>query len=194
MLNVSNVVFLVERLTRADLSSIDDTQSQEEIKIAWETVEFLEKRLCRAAQESPCEEFFEDTTADGRVTIEDEVLASDLYDPSVRHAFGSPGTMSLERIKKIVELYERYKQRKMSWKSFQHNCRTVKHRTDIARFRRIVENNGTFKCKAADVRTHVKAMFDNARSNHLPVHEVDLRRWAIDKAEELGLRFKACST
>ena len=102
--------------------------------------------------------------------------------------------MSLERIKKIVELYNRHKQRKMSWKNFQHNCRTVKHRTDIARFRRIVENNGTFKCKAANVRSHVKAMFDNARSNHLPVHEVDLRRWAIDKAEELGLRFKACST
>ena len=82
----------------------------------------------------------------------------------------------------------------MSWNSFQHLCQSVKYRSDISRFRKAIENNGTFKAKAAEVRKYVKEMFNTARTNHLPVHDIDLRRWAIKKANALDMPFKACSS
>ncbi|CAF5064894.1 unnamed protein product, partial [Rotaria magnacalcarata] len=30
-------------------------------------------------------------------------------------------------------------------------------------------------------------MFENARENYLPVHDLDLRRWALQKAKEISL-------
>ena len=57
-----------------------------------------------------------------------------------------------------------------------------------------MEKNGSFRQKIETLRQDVKAKFDNARARILPIHDADLRRWALASAKELGLRFTACDT
>lgn len=48
-------------------------------------------------------------------------------------------------------------------------------------------NFGSVVEKREQIDEHVSKCFKEARENKIQVHEVDLRRWAYEKAAELGL-------
>ena len=57
----------------------------------------------------------------------------------------------------------------------------------ITRFRKYVEAGDTKKQKIDDIDSYVYHQFESARNKLLAVHDIDLRRWGLQKARELIL-------
>lgn len=114
------------------------------------------------------------------------------YDWSTEVMEPSDRNYSFETIKKIVELKDKKGQTlksiqgKYPWVQFIH----------LTRFRKYVEAEGTFLMKMKEVEKFVQNKFQESRDNELkPVHDIILRRWAIDKSKEIGFEnFKASPT
>ena len=68
-----------------------------------------------------------------------------------------------------------------------HNFQSIPHQTYIARFRHYLERHETKKQKLDKIDDYVFDMFDRARDSALPVHDTDLRRWALKKAMDESL-------
>ncbi len=78
-------------------------------------------------------------------------------------------------------------QRKRRWSTVKHNFYRIPHQNYIARFRRYLERHGAKKQKIDEVDDYVFDMFERARGNALPVHDIDLRRGALKKAMDESL-------
>ena len=62
----------------------------------------------------------------------------------------------------------------------------------ITRFRKYVEAGGTKQQKIDDIDSYIYHQLESARYKLLAVHDIDLRRWGLQKARELNLNsFKA---
>ena len=79
-----------------------------------------------------------------------------------------------------------------TWKSTKHRFGTVPHQQYITRFRHYIEQQGTKRAKLQIIDDFVYDKFEEARERVLPVHDHDLRRWALQKAaEDSVLNFQA---
>jgi hypothetical protein len=98
---------------------------------------------------------------------------------------------SLEYMTRAVDFYDEINpktgQRKRRWSTVKHHFKRIPHQTYIARFRHYLEKHGTKKQKVDKIDDYVFDMFERARQNCLPVHEIDLRRWAMKKAMDESL-------
>ena len=98
---------------------------------------------------------------------------------------------SLEYKTSAVNFYDEINpktgQRKRRCATVKHNFYRIPHQNYIARFRRYLEKHGTKKQKIYQVDDYVFDMFEEARGNALPVHDIDLRRWALKKAMDESL-------
>ena len=63
----------------------------------------------------------------------------------------------------------------------------VSHIKPISRFRRYLEKHGTKKQKLDKIDDYVFDMFERARQKALPVHDIDLRWWALKQAMDESL-------
>jgi hypothetical protein len=63
-----------------------------------------------------------------------------------------------------------------------NHFRRIPHQTYLARFRHYLEKHGTKKQKLDKIDDHVFDMFERAREKALPLHDINLRRWAFKKA------------
>jgi hypothetical protein len=93
---------------------------------------------------------------------------------------------SIEYMTRAVNFYDavnpKTDQRKRGWSTVKHNLYRIPHQNYIARLRGYLEKHGTKKQKLDQVDDYVFDMFEQARSNALPVHDIDFRRWALKKA------------
>ncbi|CAF4196742.1 unnamed protein product, partial [Rotaria magnacalcarata] len=98
---------------------------------------------------------------------------------------------SLDYMKRAVDYFDETDattgQRKRNWCSVKHMFRRIPNPQYITRFRKYVEAGGTKKQKIDDIDTYVYRQFENARHKFLAVHDIDLRRWGLQKARELNL-------
>ncbi|CAF3058441.1 unnamed protein product [Rotaria sp. Silwood2] len=98
---------------------------------------------------------------------------------------------SLDYMKRAVDYFDETDaatgQRKRSWCSVKHMFRRIPNPQYITRFRKYIEAGGTKKQKIDDIDTYVYHQFENARHRLLAVHDIDLRRWGLQKARELNL-------
>ncbi len=85
------------------------------------------------------------------------------------------------------EIDETTGKRKYTWKSLQHGLRQVSHIRYLARFRKYIENHGTKKQKVDDIETFAYEKFEAARGNCLSVHDLDPKRWALQRARAQSL-------
>jgi len=96
-------------------------------------------------------------------------------------------TFSLEYMKNVIDFYDAIDEttgkRKHTWKSVQHRFRRVGHIQYLGRFRKYLEKHGTKKQKIDDIDTFVYERFEAARENCLPIHDIDLKRWALQRAQ-----------
>ena len=97
---------------------------------------------------------------------------------------------SLEYMKQAIDFYdelnEKTGKKKHSWKTFQHHFRKVKNRSYIERFRKYVENGGTKRQKLDQIDHYTFEKFERARSEFHFVHDIHLKRWALQKAREIN--------
>lgn len=98
---------------------------------------------------------------------------------------------SLDYMTRAVDFYDEINpqtgKRKRRWETVKHNFRRIPHQNYLARFRQYLEKHGTKKQKLEKVDDYVYDMFERAREKALPVHDIDLRRWALKKAMDESL-------
>ncbi|CAF1365076.1 unnamed protein product [Adineta ricciae] len=98
---------------------------------------------------------------------------------------------SLDYMTRAVNFYDEINpntgKRKRRWETVKRNFQRIPHQTYIARFRHYLERHGTKKQKLDKIDDYVFDMFDRARESVLPVHDIDLRRWALKKAMDESL-------
>ena len=92
---------------------------------------------------------------------------------------------------KAVKFYEEMNpqtgERKRRWETVKHNFRRIPHQVYLSRFRHYLERHGTKKQKLDKIDDYVFDMFERARENALPVHNIDRRRWALKRAMDESL-------
>jgi len=95
---------------------------------------------------------------------------------------------SLEYMTNVIDFYDEIDattgKRKHTWKNVQHRFRRVPRRQYLGRFRKYVESHGTKKQKVDDIETFVYERFEAARESCLPLHDLDLKHWALQRAQE----------
>jgi hypothetical protein len=77
--------------------------------------------------------------------------------------------------------------RKRSWRSINHQFKKVSDSTYLTRFRKYVNQKGTKQQKLDIIESSVFSPFENARAKSLVIQDIDLQRWARQKAGELSL-------
>ncbi|XP_035708085.1 uncharacterized protein LOC118435775 isoform X1 [Folsomia candida] len=101
--------------------------------------------------------------------------------------------VSMEYKKKAVEIFNNNK----AWKfrTFRQQFKNVKHHNYIKRWRDQIDMGGTKFTIMREIENFVLERFREARTGFLPIHTIDIRRWALIKAKEYpGFNFKACDT
>lgn len=98
---------------------------------------------------------------------------------------------SLNYMAKAVKFYDETNpqtgKRKRRWATVKHNFQRIPHQRYLSRFRRYLEKHGTKKQKLDKIDDYVFDMFERAREKALPVHDIDLRRWALKQAMDESL-------
>jgi hypothetical protein len=101
-------------------------------------------------------------------------------------------SFSLSYMKRALAYYDAINpktgKRSHTWKSVQNKFKRITHQSYMARFRDYVEQGGTTKEKINLVNDYVYNNFERARDQLYPVHDIDLRRWAIRKARMISLQ------
>jgi len=126
------------------------------------------------------------------IETEDSLEHSDHIDPDPDYSIETTGEeeeqvghcdFTLEYMQKVVD----FARPGIAFTTIQHEYPRVTHRMQLKRFREYVENNGNRRQKLDRVEIFVLNKFDDARANSLPVHEVDIQRWALYQARAEGL-------
>ena len=132
--------------------------------------------------------------------ISNEITEDDSDDSELDSDFNDTGNdengvllqkFSLVYMKRVIQYYDEKDpltgKRRRSWKSVQRRFRRVRDSTYLSRFRSYMQKEGT-KCeKMENINNYVYNKFEQARELFLPVHDLDLRRWALKKAEQESL-------
>lgn len=97
---------------------------------------------------------------------------------------------SLEYMKNVVQFYDEQQRgtqkRTDSFSNLQNRFKRVKDKSYIRRFRKYIESHGKKKQKLDQIDSFAYKSFDNFRQQLLSIHDIDLKRWALQKASELG--------
>ena len=95
--------------------------------------------------------------------------------------------VSIQYMKKVIDFYDAIKEKsgKMqhSWKSCQHRFRKVKNRKYIERFLKYLGSAGTKQQKLNEIDQYT---FEKERAGFLSVHDIILKKWALEKAREIN--------
>ena len=90
----------------------------------------------------------------------------------------------LEYIKQVVDFKE---SGNYSFSTIQHRFRRVRHPIYLSRFQEYLRNMGTVREKYHMVSAYVWERFQQSRTMNRAVHDLDIRRWALEKSRELRL-------
>jgi hypothetical protein len=97
---------------------------------------------------------------------------------------------SLEFMQEVVDFAdakEKNGKRRRSWKTVHNRYKTILNQGYINRFRTYVEGHGSKRQKTENVDEIVYKKFVEARELSLPVHDLDIQRWALQAAHETQL-------
>jgi hypothetical protein len=99
----------------------------------------------------------------------------------------------LEYANKVLDFVKEHPKYKFT--SINHLFNRVRHPIYLDRYRKYVNNAGIRLKKLISIKDFVFEKFLKARECKLPVHDIDLKRWAVAKATELQFpEFLACDT
>jgi len=123
----------------------------------------------------------DESATDSDYDMEDDKKKSDLT------------KFSKEYMQNVLDYYdERNEQtgcRKRTFHGVQRRYKRIKNSGYITKFRKYLEENGgTKKQKLDQVDDYVYDRFVHAREQCLPVHDNDLRRWAVKKGADISLQ------
>lgn len=101
-------------------------------------------------------------------------------------------TFSVSYMQRALDYYDAINpktgKRAHTWKSVQHTFKRIPHQSYMARFREYVEKGGTNKEKLESLENRVYNSFERARDLLCPVHDMDLKRWAIQESRVIKIQ------
>jgi hypothetical protein len=98
---------------------------------------------------------------------------------------GNSSKYSLEIMQIIVHKWFVLKKRPFS--SVQHDHRLLANKNTIYRYRKYINNGGTKYMKIFELKEKLFEKLKIARESILPIHDIDLKRWALEIANDIGL-------
>jgi hypothetical protein len=197
MINPHNVIDILTKLVSERLTlspaAIDTKKDQEVATILFDNVQSILNCTSYSLENEETLDFDlttlsinDETTSDDDDDDNDD---DDYYDDSdKRDKFIKQ--FSLEYMKNVVQFYDeqirKRKRTKTSFSNVQNRYKRVKDKNYIRRFRKYIESQGTKQGKLNQIDSFVYNSFDNARQQLLSVHDIDLKRWGLQKGSELG--------
>jgi hypothetical protein len=77
--------------------------------------------------------------------------------------------------------------RRHTWKSIHNRFKSLPNQSYVSLFRNYLQKQGTKQQKYRAIDKIIYDKFINARERALPIHDLDLQRWALKTAEEVKL-------
>ena len=93
----------------------------------------------------------------------------------------------MEEVVRFADEKDSSGKRRRSWTSIKHHYRSIPSQNYISRFRECLSQQGTNRQKIQDIDAIVYNKFVKAREQYLPIHDVDIQRWALQAAKETHL-------
>ena len=78
-------------------------------------------------------------------------------------------------------------QRAHTWSSVHSKFPRIPHQQYLARFRKYIDHHGTKRGKMNIVEHFIYNRFEQGRADARPVHDNDIKWWALEKAKEESL-------
>lgn len=93
-------------------------------------------------------------------------------------------------MQKLVDYHEKHPKHKL--KTIQKRCsRKLKSMENLRNYRKYVENNGNSRQHWKRIDDYVFNRYTASRDQYLPVHTIDLMRWAQDYCRQNNFKFKS---
>lgn len=201
-MNPNNIVQCLADLVKADLHIKPRDVSQNEREAAQHLAETIgmftdckrftydeETTLDFESQTDDYEESDDEEAAhgDGNVASADDELKEDEDKDLEPHHLKQYTLQFMKRVVEFADVKDSTGKRRRSWKTVHNRFRTLPNQSYVSRFRHYLEHQGTKRQKLYDIDHELFKKFENARERCLPVHELDIQRWALKLARELKL-------
>jgi len=97
--------------------------------------------------------------------------------------------------RRAVEFWKSGKKGYYTLSTVQNRFRKITSMSQLYRWDHSLQKGGTHRQKLVDISTYVLEKFKNANDNNKIIHDLDLRRWALEAKEQINLpQFKAGAT
>ena len=192
-MNPANIVQCLAALVEKNLNLNKTETSQKEREVA-------EHLAHTRTSISNCKEFeYEEETTidfDSDTNSEDESGgdgsdgSEELNDMDKEEEHHTLKNYSLEFMEEVLEYAEgkiASRKRHRSWRSIHNRYKSIPDQAYISRFRKYVGQHGTKREKTQNVNEVVVKKIVNAREHFLPIHDLDIQRWALKAAKEMKL-------
>ncbi|CAF3472540.1 unnamed protein product [Rotaria sp. Silwood1] len=198
-MNPANIIYCLSKLFDADLNSSKREISQSELKISKSVAEII-NTLVSSDQFNYEDEITLDLINElpdyyDEINVietnDDGNDADDEWDDkeNLKEHY-IPNTYSIEFMKEVVDFADAKDssgKRRRSWKTVKHRYRSLPDQNYISRFRKYLSQQGTKRQKTQNIDQIVYKKFLNAREQFLPMHDIDIQRWALQAAKEMNL-------
>ncbi|CAF1540353.1 unnamed protein product [Adineta ricciae] len=97
---------------------------------------------------------------------------------------------SLEYMKAVVDFADEkdaYGKKRHTWKSIHNRFKSLLSQSYVSLFRNYLQKEGTKQQKCREIDKLIYDKFVSARDQALPIHNLDLQRWALKFAKEMKL-------
>jgi hypothetical protein len=186
-MNVFKVLDLLNTHFETSINESDlSNPTRDEKKLASRLISIIENAISNNLDEVEEEEVLEidDGCLDWDMIFDEEDMACRNFIHEDKYNF--------EQMKQIVKLFE--DNPKWKFASFKRRYRKLEGMREIRRYQDYVQKGGKNSQKFAEVGKLTLKHFNEARQMLLPIHDEDIKRWALDYARKLKLstnEFKA---
>ncbi|CAF4608185.1 unnamed protein product, partial [Didymodactylos carnosus] len=195
-MNVSNIIHRLGDLVRKNFSATSTSPpSQKECEIAENLYETI-----KSVKSATAYRYEEETTLDVDDEPSDYASSSDEGEEGrlVNYSESEEDeedkrhltNYSLEYMQEVVDFADakdKNGKRRRSWKTVHNQYKALPNQSYVSRFRLYLEHHGTKRHKTIDIDEIVYKKFVEAREHALPLHDIDLQRWALKAAKEVHL-------
>lgn len=180
-INPRNIVYLLQKTFSSYQYNVDSIITEEEKSFATD----LENLIKNAMNEELFAECIE------TLTFSDESVYPETI-PTEENNFGEGSKKSMidvnmEYKKKAVQYWRSGKTKCLDFKRVQHKFRKVTHRKTLYRWKKQINECGTKYEKFLQISTYVLDQFKISSERSLPIHDIDIKRWALKAGEKFGL-------
>ena len=197
MINLINVIFLLKTIVEERVNFISSEINDSEREVAEQMFNVLLKcaQNCKVSENQTLVQIHENSDINDFDQIDEEALSFSQSQQNTNTQFSNYSTdtliiednhekftFSLEYCRKVIDYVDSHPTSKLS--TIRHHFRRIKDANYITRFRDYIKKSGTKIEKLQKLKEFVYNCFTNARNLHLPVHDLNIRRWALQFASD----------